>query len=425
MFSLFFHKGALTCCGRVSPPPHNVLTFPSHFQGKYLIGKKKTRSRIFTPQNLFLTLVELISGTNNNGYTTAILGSLGQVMKFCELPVKSALSQIRSRISYKFFEDKFREQNQLAQSRQKIWNGLHVYAIDGIQLTLPRTNDIILAKYSGRKVSKYRESYMPKMFVTAAYDVISGVMKDVRESSTLNEIADAHSMVKGFEDNSLTIYDRLYVSRELIHTHNDYHNFFLFRLRQSCLKELRLIYKTKRKRLTVEVDGITVHVIKIKNPKTGEWDAFASNLPLRLVTEKTVRKLYNLRWEVENAFRDFTQTIKLEQWHSKSINGIRQEFYLALWLYNFTKLKILSKFGGAKESMKDTYRKPNFKILFGYVAKNFVRICKQVRGVWKIFVELIDCTMETRTRHSRSYKREIKSPQSPFPYNNTRWYGLN
>jgi hypothetical protein len=232
-------------------------------------------------------------------------------------------------------------------------------------------------------------------------------------------------MVKSFEDNSLSIYDRLYVSRELIHTHNDCHNFFLFRLRKSCVLELRKIYKTKRARITVEVDGITVHVIKIKNLKTGEWDAFASNLPLRMVNEKTVRKLYNLRWEVENAFRDFTQTICLEQWHSKSINGIRQELYLALWLYNFTKLKILSKFGSAKESMANTYRKPNFKVLFGWVAKNFVRICREVRGVWKVFVELIDCTMETRTRHSRSYEREIKSPQSPFPYNNTRWYGLN
>jgi hypothetical protein len=276
-----------------------------------------------------------------------------------------------------------------------------------------------------RLLSKYRESYMPKMFVTAVYDVISGVVKDVRESATLNEIADAHSMFKSLEDNSLSIYDRLYVSRELIHTHHDCHNFFLFRLRESCLLELRAIFKTKRKRMTTQVDGITVHVIKILNPITGEWDAFASNLPLRLVSEATVRRLYNLRWEVENAFRDFTQTIKLEQWHSKSINGIRQEFYLALWLFNFVKLKILSKFGSAKESMKETYRKPNFKILFGYVAKHFVRICFEVRGVWKIFVELIDCTMETRTRHSRHYPREIKSPQSPFPYNNTNWYGLN
>ena len=346
-------------------------------------------------------------------------------MKFKDLPVKSALSQIRGRVSFEFFEDKFKEQNELSKTKRKTWEGLYVYGTDGIELILPRTDDICDAGYSGRKVSKYRESYMPKMFVTACYDVISGTVKDIREHATLNEIADAHSMVKSLEDNSLSIYDRLYVSRELIQTHDSCHSYFLFRLRKSCIEELRVIYKTKRKRIAVEVDGITVHVIKIKNPKTGEWDCFASNLPLRLVKEKTVRKLYTLRWEVENAFRDFTQTIKLEQWHSKSINGIRQELYVALWLYNLTKLKILSKFGSAKECMKETYRKPNFKILFGWVAKNFVQICKGVRGVWKTFVELIGSTMETRTRHSRAYKREIKSPQSPFPYNNTKWHGLN
>lgn len=342
-----------------------------------------------------------------------------------ELPSKSALSQFRGRINYQFFEDRFMDHVQRSKPKRKTWNGLYVYAIDGIQLTIPRTDDIVSAGYSGRKVWKYLESYMPKMFVTAAYDVISGMVKDIRENPTLNEIADAHSMVKSFEDNSVTLYDRLYVSRELIHLHNDCHNFFLFRLRGSCLIELRKIFKTKRKRITVEIDGITVEVIKIKNPKTGEWDAFATNMPLRLVKEKTIRRLYSLRWEVETAFRDFTQTIKLEQWHSKSINGIRQELYVAAWLYNFTKLKIISKHNPVKDCMKEVYKKPNFKVLFGWVTKNIIKIFKEIRGVWKTFVELIACTMETRRRHSRSYKREIKSPQSPFPYNNTRWYGLN
>ena len=234
----------MTWCGRVSPPQNNLLRFPSYFQEKYLIGKKKTRRRIFTPQHLFVTLVDLVSGTNSNGYTTAILNSLGQMMKFISLPTKSALSQIRDRISFLFFQDRFYEQNELSKSKFKTWNGLRVYGIDGIQLTLPRTEDIVAAGYSGRKVSKYRESYMPKMFVTAAYDVISGVIKDVRENPTLNEIADAHSMVKSFEDNSLSLYDRLYVSRELIHTHNACHNFFLFLLRKSCVLELRKIYKS-------------------------------------------------------------------------------------------------------------------------------------------------------------------------------------
>lgn len=411
----------MTCRGRVSTPPQYSLEFPIEYQEKYLIGSKKSRSRIFSPQNLFLTLCSLVSGTNNCGYHSAILNSLSYFLKIVNLPVKSALSQIRQRISYKFFQDQFYNQNEKNKLKRKTWNGLYVYAVDGLQLTLPKSDDIIKANYNGRKVSKYRESYMPKMFLTAALDVINGVVKDAREYPTLNEVADAIDMVKSFEDNSLTIYDRLYCCRKLILEHNNQNNYFLFRLRKSVMQEMRLIFKCKSIRKTIEVDGVTIHLIKVKNPKTNEFDYFASNLPLRLVTEKTIRSLYNQRWEVEVAFRDFTQTIRLEEWHSKKINGIRQELWTAFWLYNYCKLKILLKLPAVKNRFSDHYQKPNFKLIFNYISTNIFSFLKRKRGLSKVIEELIDRTTEKRRRHSRSYKREIKSPMSPFPYNNTVW----
>lgn len=278
------------------------------------------------------------------------------------------------------------------------------------------------ADYNGRKVSKYRESYTPRMYVTHAYDVINGVSKDLRESPLLNELADAVDMVKSFEDNSLVIYDRLYLSRELIHTHHDHSSYFLCRVRESALKSIRKIFATKRKRMTVDIDGITVHVVKIFNRKTNEWAAFATNLPLRYVKEKTIKHLYRLRWEVENSFRDLTQTMKIEQWHSKFINGIRQELYVAFWLMNFVKMKMLTKRNLALKVQETTYRKPNFKLILNWVSQLLPKIFKQIRGVLKWLGELIDRSMETRKRHSRFYPREIKSPASPYPYNNTRWF---
>jgi hypothetical protein len=351
--SQIFIKGVLTCCGRVSPPQNNLLELPEKFQQQHFLNATRHRTRTFNPQNLFLTLSELVCSTNNNGYSTAIIKALSKEMHLEDLPSKSALSQYRQKISSEFFKDFFWDINERSQHLRKTWNDLYVYAVDGIQLTLPRSDDIVQAGYSGRKVSKYRESYMPKMFSTVAYDVLSGTVKDIRANPTLNETADAISMMEYFEDNSLTIYDRLYCCRELILKHHDHHSYFLFRLKINLLKEMKKIIKSKSKRMTVTIDNVTVHVIKIKNPKTNEWFYFASNLPLRLVNEKQILKLYGLRWEVENAFRDFTTTIKLEQWHSKFINGIKQELYVALVLYNFVKLKILSKFNSAKESMKD------------------------------------------------------------------------
>lgn len=412
----------MTCCGRVSPPPVNYLQLPKKYQENHFINaKQKRRSRKFNPENLFLTLSELICGTNGDGYSIAIMNALSRVFRVKDLPHKSALSQYRKQISFEFFKDFFLDINERSNKLRKTWNGLYVYAVDGLQLTLPRSQDIIGAGYSGRKVSKYLESYMPKMFSTMTYDILNGTVKDIRENSRLDEIADAESMIEGFEDNSLTIYDRLYCCRKLVLKHHEKQNYFLFRLRTNMFKEMRPIIHRKQRRMTVEIDGVRIHVIKIFNHSKNEWGYFCSNLPLRLVTEKTITKMYGLRWEVENAFRDFTSTICLEQWHSKFINGIRQELYVALVLYNFVKLKILSKFDTAKECMKEVYMRPNFKLLFGWIMSRIFKIFKGVRGVMKDFDELLVRSLEKRKRRSRSYKREIKSPRSPYPYNNTRW----
>lgn len=368
---------------------------------------------------------ELVCSTNNEGYSIAIMKALASEFAVADLPCKSALSQYRQKINFQFFRDFFLHLNTQSNRLRRTWNGLYVYAVDGLQLTLPRSEDIVDAGYSGRKVSKYRESYMPKMFSTMCYDVLNGVVKDAREHSTLDEISDAESMIGDLEDNSLTIYDRLYCCRKLILKHQENHSYFLFRLRENMFKQMRPILKSKRRRMTVDIDGVTIHVIKIFNSKSKEWGYFGSNLPLRHVNEKTVKMLYGLRWEVETSFRDFTQTIKLEQWHSKFINGIRQELYVALTLYNFVKLKILSKHNSAEECTKTVYQRPNFKLLFTWVTSRLSKIFKGVRGVMRDFEKLLVRSLEKRKRRSRSYKREIKSPQSPFPYNNTRWYGLN
>lgn len=366
-----------------------------------------------------------MSSTNENGYDSAILKALPSEFKINDLPTKSALSQFRKRIDSRFFQDEVYKLNELVKNRRRTWNGRFVYAVDGIQFTLPRSEDIISNDYSGRKVSKYRESYMPKMFAVGALDVLNGTVKDFREHPTLNEPADALDMIPGLEEESLTIYDRMYCNKGIVRAHRASGNHFLFRLRKSVCKEMKVIFKGRKKRRTVVVEGVSVELFKIKNPKTGHYSYFATSLPPNEVDEKIIRGLYTLRWEVENTFRDFTRTIKLEQWHSKFINGIRQELWVAIWMYNFVKMKINNHFDPAKKAMDVVYSKPNFKLIFEWITLRLPKIFKGLRGFKKKLVELIDRSTEKRKRHSRSYPRELKSPGSPFPRRNTEWYGTN
>jgi hypothetical protein len=100
------------------------------------------------------------------------------------------------------------------------------------------------------KISKYRESYMPKMFATAVFDVINGLVKNIRENPTLDEISDAEDMLNYLEKNSLCIYDRLFIVNRRCHVDD-------LSLNSSSIHDfiqiLKNIYKTMSNLWVIEI----------------------------------------------------------------------------------------------------------------------------------------------------------------------------
>jgi hypothetical protein len=132
------------------------------------------------------------------------------------MPRKSSLSKMRARVSYHFFKDQFEKLIKKADPQRATLLGLKIYAADGQMLTLPKSKEIAEAGFSGRAVSKYRESHYPKGFLTHLYDVVTGVTKDFRLTNRLHEQQDAEEMLAGLEKESLVIYDRLYFGTRLL-----------------------------------------------------------------------------------------------------------------------------------------------------------------------------------------------------------------
>lgn len=363
-------------------------------------------------------MVSLVAGQNQSGYLAALLESFAGE----NLPDKSTLTKIRKRISYTFFQDILSDLLSTLEPRRITFQGLRIYAIDGLQLTLPRTDDLISSGFNGRAVSRYRESYMPKGYFTHCYDVLSGITKDFRFGPKLNEHADAREMVAGLEKNSLTLYDRLYWSMKLIRAHFRAGNFFLIRCRKNGVPvEITKFFSSHKKTQTFTFLGKTLYLVKIKNEKHKRHDVFVTNLPRALWDLKLLERLYRLRWEVEQSFRDLTSTLKMEEWHSKSLNGILQELYTSLWLVNFTKSQINYQQKQPENLLAESYFRPNFKQAIYFVASELRRFLKKIRWVYRRLSELIIKSTEKRTHLKRSYPRQIRSPRSPYKYNNTRW----
>ena len=335
------------------------------------------------------------------------------------MPTKGALSQIRSRISFEFIQDIFFDLISRFEPMRRTYRGLRIYAIDGVEFEMPRTDDILNHGYHGRWLGNSKQSWYPKMYLVHAYDVLSGVTKAITYHEQLNEVADAMTTISTLEKHSLTLYDRHYISWKVIKAHLNGGSHFLLRARRSSFKVVQDFWRSNRRRETIDVDGHPVHLVKVKNPRSKEVDVFVTSLPETWLTKTAVRDLYTLRWEVETSFRDIVSTLKAEQWHTKSFNGVLQELYARLWLYNYAKIRIQIETKPNKNPLNLVYRKPNLKLLLTWIMENIRKIFKGVRRLREHFQSLAKMSLETRKRRSRYYPRQLRGSVSPYEYNNT------
>lgn len=183
---------------------------PSIFDPEFRLDSgKQTRRRLFTNRSFFLSMIHLVVDSSTSSYALALLKSF--TTEHNRLPLsKAAFCKLRHKISYRYFEACFNKLLLIFSPRAQRWKGLRVVAIDGKQVTLPRSKDIVENKFTGRKTSKYRESYMPKGYFSIAFDVLEGLICKGFLNHTLNEIADAKSMISQFGKKTLFLYDRLF-----------------------------------------------------------------------------------------------------------------------------------------------------------------------------------------------------------------------
>ena len=262
------------------------------------------------------------------------------------------------------------------------------------------------------------ETHFLRMYLSHTYDVLSGVTKSFCYSPALNEIANAIQMVPSFEKNSITLYDRLYLSTDIIKTHLQSDNFFIARCKGGgTFSIIMSLMNGPGWYSRMVIEGVEVHLYKYRNSKTKEVSILATNLPHGTFSKKDMVSLYSRRWEVETTFRDFTSTMKMEQWHSNNYNGILQELYAHFWLFNYTKIQmVLSEpEKSSEELVRREYSKSNFKLILSFVVESMPRL---IKGLYQQFCGqvqmLMKRTRQRRKHFKRQYPRTIKKAQSPF-----------
>ena len=361
-----------------------------------------------------------MASTNSDGMSASLQKSWQDLgIDFQKTPTKSSLSEARSKVCHSFFKDIYEEDLLRLNQARKTYRGFYIYAVDGDDLNLPCSHGILAEGYRGWCFNKSFETYYPKMYTVYAYDVMNGLVTGFRQSQRSEEFYNAINLIPSFEKNSIAIYDRLYGSYPVMSAHAARGSYFLIRLKKSvdAVKGGGLDREVAWSNSKNREDGILkIRIVKMYNTKTKEMMFFATNLAKEFFSRREIVKLYQKRWDIETSLRDLTHTMKVEQWHSQTINGILQEIYALLWLMNNVKMQMRSDEQEAKFLDDKEYHKSNFKLCIKIVIENLsLLIAKKYDELRKLLKFWVCRSKEKRCHRSRSYPRIIKNRHTNNP----------
>ena len=246
---------------------------------------------------------------------------------------RQAFSKLRMNFDHSPFEKMVRELVKKEYSGQyelPLWNGYHIFAIDGSFLQLPRADEL-REEYGTRG----RGSTCPCAGISVLYDVLHGWAIDpsiARADRSERAECEKHidflcRELPHISENSIILLDRGYPSLDLLKKLQALGLKFAARCNSRFVSEIN--NAPVGDSVTVLKNGVSVRVIKFKLP-SGEIEILVTNL---FDLEETLfPELYALRWGVETAYFKLKQELCVEKFSGKTANSIRQDFWASMVL---------------------------------------------------------------------------------------------
>lgn len=247
------------------------------------------------------------------------------------------------------------------------------------------------------------------MYTVQTYDILSRTVKAISISRENHETNGALENIKKLELKSITLYDRGFSNNKIMKAHFDEKNHFFIRFKsgKSIPVEMKKFWKSNLTKDSFLLQGNSEHrVYLFKVKKKKETHIYATSF--KNLTVEEAESLYRLRWEVENSFCDMVKTLPVEQWHSKSENGVLQELYVRLWIMNYTRIQQFLNEKPIKNPLARIYTRSNFKLILDFVINHWEEFFRGKRKYLQKIKQLIQCSTEKRKRYSRSRKRQLR-----------------
>jgi len=213
-----------------------------------------------------------------------------------------------------------------------MWNGYHVFGIDGSFLQLPRV-DGLRTEFGVRG----RGGTCPCAGISILYDVLHGWAIDpILSRADRNERDELIKHVDylcgelpNIAENSIVTMDRGYPSLDLLETLNSSGVKYVARCSSNFLSEIN--NASMGDSMVVLKNGIYTRVVKFEL-SSGEIEILVTNL--FELPETMFPELYALRWGIETAYFCLKEELCIENFSGKTPNSIRQDFWATMVLLN-------------------------------------------------------------------------------------------
>lgn len=281
---------------------------------------------------------------------------------FIELNALYVSSFYQSKL-YKSYEDTFR-----------------LIAVYGSLCQLP-SSDHIVAHFGAWKNNT--QQGMPMGRASVVYDVYNKVAintrlasLDISETDLFREQYEELSM-EGSSDRPIYLMDRGYSSHDLCKMMEENGDYFVIRCKKDFCKAVSDFVDTGEQEATIVLQPtvwytkkgekkasrfnapLTVRIVHIQLDK-GNDEYLITNL--EQVSINQLKYLYNLRWGIETYYDYLKDSMELENFSSKTVEGILQDFHACILASNLVNLLIQEAEQELKVQQRKKQNKYNYQI---------------------------------------------------------------
>lgn len=347
--------------------------------------KAFTRNRILSFVNVIVVHIHIIS----KSLSVEISNFINRFHTVYDDCTKQAFSKARQKLKYLAFVklNQALVEQYYSDDLLKTYKGYVLLACDGSRLQLPNEKELI-DKF-GVQESQELSTPMAMSLSNVMYDVLNkiavnailGKADDNERQQLIEHINYMKQLFDKKQKKAILLLDRgypsLYILAYLAYLGIDY----VIRCKSSFtvetiefansneddiiinfdLKKGNRKYDERIKNI-IKNNYLKVRCVKIILPN-GQIEYLLTSLTDKNeITQKNMSELYNLRWGVETHYDFQKNDLQIENFSSKTVNGIKQDYYAGIFTSNLTSLIIAEAQEEINETEKETNNKYHYEI---------------------------------------------------------------